>query len=383
MSKIVNYKEMIGTKKDMLTIIDVERKYWTGFNQPVWVIKCECECGNITEMPIYNLKHVKSCGCSKIKYDAIKKGDKIAKLTILEKYGKINNKLFWKCKCECGNETIVNDQKLKSGHTKSCGKCKHINVSIGDRFGKLLVLEYMGKIIKDGTKAPDHYYKCRCDCGNIPMIRHTNLVRGLSKSCGCDTALNNKDPRSSNPEILKFFRVAAALVDRCRNPYNKNFPKYGGRGIKCLLGENNFDVAETLSRLSGYFDGAQIDRINNNGNYEMGNVRWVTSKVNNNNNISSIPKLSIFDISYRLIPKSRIIKYINKTKYSLHDFKIFTFEHEDIDLSSYVLVVSNKLDESECIEHILSCYSDYGVNLTYKEIDIQQINNEQSAAKPH
>lgn len=49
-------------------------------------------------------------------------GEKYGKLTVLEKAGKDKRGCWlWLCKCECGNETIVNGAKLKNGHTKSCG----------------------------------------------------------------------------------------------------------------------------------------------------------------------------------------------------------------------------------------------------------------------
>jgi hypothetical protein len=77
----------------------------------------------------------------------------------------------------------------------------------------------------------------------------------------------------------KIYSSWSAMVYRCRNPKAKAYPKYGGRGIKVCdrwLDFTNFyaDMSE------GHWDGAEIDRKDNDGNYEPGNCVWETSKTN-------------------------------------------------------------------------------------------------------
>ena len=117
-------------------------------------------------------------------------GQKFGRLTVLKFAG--NNK--WECRCDCGNITLVSSQKLKSGHTKSCGcfqrdrlrematsiehKKKYIDLT-GQKFGRLLVIEYAY------TKDKRAYWKCKCDCGNEVIASSKLLRNGSTQSCGC------------------------------------------------------------------------------------------------------------------------------------------------------------------------------------------------------
>lgn len=114
-------------------------------------------------------------------------GSKFGKLTVVgfshtKRYSKCT-KVFWKCKCECGNECVVESGKLKSGHTKSCGCAKkdvpHEDL-VGKRFNRLTVIDEVGK-----NKYGDRLWKCICDCGNICVVAGNLLKRGDTKSCGC------------------------------------------------------------------------------------------------------------------------------------------------------------------------------------------------------
>ena len=113
-------------------------------------------------------------------------GMKFGKLTVIERKGSIRNKAAWLCKCECGNETIVASDKLKSGHTKSCGCLKkevpeeRLLDLTGKKFGRWTVIERNGR-----EKRGDCLWKCRCDCGKIKNVRGGSLTTGNSKSCGC------------------------------------------------------------------------------------------------------------------------------------------------------------------------------------------------------
>lgn len=113
-------------------------------------------------------------------------GKKFGKLSVIEFSYKNDHRVsFWKCKCDCGNEIIVSSNKLRTGHTKSCGCLRHKKQDpllrsnlTGRRFGKLTVLSYAYS--KKGT-----YWNCKCDCGNEKVVQGTKLLQGITKSCGC------------------------------------------------------------------------------------------------------------------------------------------------------------------------------------------------------
>lgn len=89
-----------------------------------------------------------------------------------------NKNAVYLCKCECGNERKVRAYKLRSGVTKSCGKCGLIKA--GDTFGRLTVLDKPVEI----KKHKKHYW-CKCICGNEKLICGTHLRINHTKSCGC------------------------------------------------------------------------------------------------------------------------------------------------------------------------------------------------------
>ena len=122
---------------------------------------------------------------------------KFGQLTVIECMGKIDKRhYYWKCKCDCGNETIVSTSQLTSGNTKSCGCLKSIGIKkynqqqseqakipIGTRYGKLIVLSDLGM----REQVPGHnrrWYKCQCDCGNICDVQGNRLKQGQTISCG-------------------------------------------------------------------------------------------------------------------------------------------------------------------------------------------------------
>lgn len=118
-------KNMVGKRVGRLLVLEeVGRNKWGSI---LW--KCLCNCGTIKVVNGNNLRrgHTKSCGClnrEKVsetnKIDL--KGQRFSRLTVLEEYGRDKwYSILWKCKCDCGNKTIVSSNSLKSGNTKSCG----------------------------------------------------------------------------------------------------------------------------------------------------------------------------------------------------------------------------------------------------------------------
>lgn len=74
-----------------------------------------------------------------------------------------------------------------------------------------------------------------------------------------------------------------SMKERCLNPNNSHYNRYGGRGIRVCDDWLNFDTFRKWCLSNGYSPGLTIDRIDNNGNYEPSNCRFVTSAVQNRN----------------------------------------------------------------------------------------------------
>lgn len=119
-------------------------------------------------------------------------GNKYGRLTVLYRdteWDKIKNNrtVKWVCQCDCGNLTSVYSNKLRNGHTQSCGCLQKERAQqgrfideTGNKYGKLTVLEFAGWSNKHGS-----IWRCQCDCGNITEVEGTNLKTGNTKSCGC------------------------------------------------------------------------------------------------------------------------------------------------------------------------------------------------------
>lgn len=123
---------------------------------------------------------------------------KFGMLTALYCIGKPEGKdtYYWHCICDCGTECDVNGTSLRSGNTKSCGcqKFKGLKsynqkqseealIPIGQKFGKLTVLEDIG-FVKHVKNHKRRAYKCLCDCGNYTIATGNQLKNNQKISCG-------------------------------------------------------------------------------------------------------------------------------------------------------------------------------------------------------
>lgn len=145
---------------------------------------------------------------------------------------------------------------------------------VGDVYDRWTVIAPAGR---DGT---GHLkWLCRCVCGTEKAIAGTYLRCGVSRSCGClQRERAPGAPSTHEMSTTAEYRAWQAMKQRCLNANNPSFRDYGARGISiCEAWLESFeafidDVGRRPSRKHS------LHRIDNDGNYEPGNVEWATRK---------------------------------------------------------------------------------------------------------
>lgn len=121
---------------------------------------------------------------------------------------------------------------------------------------------------------------CKCDCGNYTTARTSQLNNGSKKSCGC--LIKEKAKKRMTTHSLsrsRIYRTYTNMIRRCTSPIEIGYENYGGRGIQvCDEWLNDFMNFYNWAMGNGYNDNLTIDRIDNDGDYEPSNCRWVTMK---------------------------------------------------------------------------------------------------------
>jgi hypothetical protein len=161
-------------------------------------------------------------------------------------------------------------------------------IKSGDRYGRLTILQEVEPSYY--SNKPYRNFSCLCDCGNKKIVKLDSLNRKYTTSCGCYNKekvieTNTTHGLTKTPE----YRTWHNMKQRCYNPNSKRYSDWGGRGIKvCDEWINSFETF--LKDMGKRPDGCSIDRIDNDGNYESSNCRWITSKEQSYNRRSNINK---------------------------------------------------------------------------------------------
>ena len=163
-------------------------------------------------------------------------GQRYGKLIVLESAGyriepSGKKRELIKCKCDCGNVFITKKNYVMSHRTKSCGHCNQKEIKVGEKYGRWNVIYKAKDHISPSGKYRSMWH-CKCDCGNEADVRADRLLDGTSQSCGC-LKIEKVKKRFTKHGLYntRIYQEYHDMIQRCYNPNCGEYHNYGGRSI--------------------------------------------------------------------------------------------------------------------------------------------------------
>jgi len=216
-------------------------------------------------------------------------GQKFSSWTVLSYAGRrptSNRGSYWFCQCSCGRICEISGGSLRAGGTHCCQTCfgesRRHDIK-GQTFHQWTVLSFAG--FRPGKISRLSLWNCRCSCGVESVVYLGALKNGTSKSCiNCGREATRKvqttHGETVNNETTAEYRAFCNAKNRCENPKSERFYLYGQRGIEFRFASFEEFLAELGRRPSANHS---VNRIDNDGHYELGNVEWATATEQANN----------------------------------------------------------------------------------------------------
>jgi len=264
--QLINQRRtQIGDVFDKLTVVEFLGYHGTRDKSRLFL--CKCECGGTREVSSRKLtksqKPIKDCGCGwKLKRER-------AELKRKEKERARQLRLEKRIERELKN-------KLKRKKYESNKKYK-----VGSKHNRLTIISVVGK-------GENKVLTVECECGTIKDIKKHSIY--TTKSCGCLQKERSTTHGMVSKDRKKYDRWRS-MISRCHNPKSKSYHNYGGRGIyvcdrwRLPKGEGckNYlgDIKKHLGpKPEGNYS---LDRIDNDGPYEITNLRWADASTQTKN----------------------------------------------------------------------------------------------------
>ena len=155
---------------------------------------------------------------------------------------------------------------------------KKIEVKAGDRFNSWTVIREVEK------RGKHRYFLCKCTCGKKIEVRLYDLIDGKSSKCKSCASKGTHNSIIHGLSKHPLYKVWKGIISRCFTQSATGYYRYGGKGITvCSEWRNDFKIFYDWAISHNWEKRLSIDRINNDGNYEPSNCRFVTCRENNLN----------------------------------------------------------------------------------------------------
>ena len=333
------------------------------------------------------------------KYDLI--GKQFGKLLVLEK-AYVNNRIKWRCKCSCGNDTCYFcSDELNSGRKTMCGTCgaklshiKHRKSRIGEKHGRLTIVDEDYNYNGTGKKV----FICNCDCGKSNIIKSKSYIWNDNSSCGCFTkesraikvGRNINNQRFGRLIVLETFWDTSPLKIRCKCDcgniviLNKNDVQSGHtKSCGCLQRDRASESHRVDS--TGYISSSGVKIIQPYKKNKKGQMLWececgfcknhfydLPARIKNSHTQScECVKMSIREVWVENFLKDNNINY--KTQYSFADCKNKYVLHFDFAIfNKYnMLIALLEIDGEQHYKPIDYFGGDEGFALTHQRDEIK------------
>jgi len=237
---------LVGQRFGFLVVIKRDEAPPYGSKGASWI--CQCDCGNIISVPSGRLRsgQAKSCGCMRSNgadYNSEGlEGKQFGAWTVLKEVSSRRNERTYYCRCACGTTRNIPAYTLMKGFSKSCGCQK--SVPKEDLSG-----QRFGMLTVLGIDKTYHgrgiFWKCQCACGSTKSYRSSILISGKVKSCGCESRKQTAARRFVDLVGERFGRLKVLAVDHKEYDSDGNTTYYWRCRCDC---ENEMVVRGTSLR---------------------------------------------------------------------------------------------------------------------------------------